>query len=164
MRQTGHVETAHRVMVYDGNLLEAYRFDLPARYEGNPIAEFGPLTLHHAEVIPDGLRVDVWWSATRKIEADLTTSAILLDDSGKLVAQYDSTPFMGERQTSTWQPDVVMYEPKPMQLAGGLTALAAGTYQVAIQVYRLTPELEVRPIRTADDQPYVVVGQIVIEP
>ncbi len=164
MRQTGHVETAHRVMVYDGNLLEAYRFDLPARYEGDPIAEFGPLTLHHAEVIPDGLRVDVWWSATRKIEADLTTSAILLDDSGKLVAQYDSTPFMGERQTSTWQPDVVMYEPKPMQLAGGLTALAAGTYQVAIQVYRLTPELEVRPIRTADDQPYVVVGQIVIEP
>ena len=164
MRQTGHVETAHRVMVYDGNLLEAYRFDLPVVYEGAPLAQFGRLTLHHAEVYPDDLRVDVWWSTTQHIEADLTTSAILLDESGKLVAQLDSTPFMGERQTSTWLPDVVMYEPKLMQLAGGLSALPAGRYQVAIQVYRLTPTLEVRPIRTSDDQPYVVVGEIVVAP
>jgi len=160
MQRTGHVETAHRVMVYDGNLLEAYRFDLPALYDGEALATFGALTLRHAEIHPELLRVDVWWSATRKIEADLTTSAILLDESGRLVAQLDSTPFMGERQTSTWQPDVVMYEPKPMRLVDGLTALPSGTYQVAIQVYRLTPEMEVRPVRTADDQPYVVVGQI----
>lgn len=164
LREAGYVETAHRVMMYEGNLLEAYRFDKPTVYDNATVlAEFGPLRLLHAQVYPDLLRVDVWWSASRAIEADLTTSAIVLDEAGRLVAQLDSTPFMGERQTSTWQPDAVMYDPKPMVLANGLTELPAGRYQVAIQVYRLTPELEIRPIRTSDDQPYVVVGEIVIE-
>lgn len=159
-----HTETAHRVWWYDGHRLEAYRFDKPSVYAGEPLATFGPLTLHTARVYPDTLRVDLWWSAQRTPELDFTTSAILLNESGQLVAQLDSTPFLGERQTSTWQPDSIIYEPKPMKLIDGLPALPAGRYQVAIQVYRLTPALEIRQIRTADDQPYVVVGEIIIEP
>lgn len=160
MRDAGLVQTAHRVMMYGDDRLEAYRFDQPAIYAGEALAQFGRLTLHQAEIHPDALRVDLWWSVDKAVSFDFTTSAILLDEGGRLVAQYDSQPFLNERPTSTWAADEVVYEPKIMRLADGVESLSAGTYSVGVQVYRLTRDGRINPIRTVDDQPYVIVGTL----
>lgn len=160
MRDGGFVQTAHRLMLYGDDRLEAYRFDKPAVYGGEPLAQFGRLTLHEAEIHPDTLHVDLWWSVDKAVSFDFTTSAILLDEGGRLAAQYDSQPFLNERPTSTWAADEVVYEPKTMRLAEGVEALSPGTYSVAVQVYRLTRDGQINQIRTADDQPYVIVGTI----
>lgn len=160
LRDGGHIQTAHRLMMYGDDRLEAYRFDKPVVYDGEPVTQFGKMALRHAEIHPDRLRVDLWWSVDKAVSTDFTTSAILLDESGRLVAQYDSQPFLNERPTSTWAADEVVYEPKSMRLVDGIESLAPGTYQVGIQVYRLTRDGQINQTMTEDDQPYVVVGTI----
>lgn len=159
MRSFGHVQTAHRVMLYGDSILEAYRFDKLPDGDGDPIAAWrNSMTLRQVEIHPDLLRVDLWWSAENALARDFTTSAILLDEAGALVAQYDSMPFLNERPTTTWETGEVIYDPKPMQLIGRDT-LAPGTYQVAVQIYALVDGAP-QNVRTVERQQWVVVGTL----
>jgi hypothetical protein len=160
MRRGGFIPTAHRIMRYDGHVLEALRFDPRAQFRGvAPLTEFGPLALRRARFDREALRLDLWWSVPEPLPMDLTTSAIVLNERGEVVAQYDSGPFLGERPTSTWPPRTVMFEPKPMRLLDGRSGLPAGRYQVAVQVYQWLPDGTYKPFVTADGQPYHVVEQ-----
>jgi hypothetical protein len=161
----GHVQTAYRSMTYDGNLLEAYRFDQPSVFDdGAPLARFGDdLTLHAARFSPERLRVELWWSAGATLQADLTTSAFVLDSEGRLVAQYDSAPYHGERPTSTWQVGEVVYEPKPMRLTDG-ERLPAGRYTVGVLAYRYNPDGTLTDLLTEAGARFVTVGAFEIAP
>lgn len=164
--QGGHVRTARRLMVYENERLEAHRFDHPSVFgglDGAPLTMFGPLALRHAEFDPATLRADLWWSLDEAVTRDLTTSVIVLDSAGRVVAQYDSMPFLAERPTSTWEAGRVMYEPKPLVLADGLTALPPGDYRVGVQVYAFTPDMQVEPFApSVGDQPYYPVADFTV--
>jgi 4-amino-4-deoxy-L-arabinose transferase-like glycosyltransferase len=159
LERTGHRQTAVMSEDWLGNDLNVYRFDqVPP--ESERIAAFAPgLILRAAAIYPDELRVDLWWSANTPLDDDYTISARLLDESGRLVAQLDSAPFAGQRPTATWAAGEVVYDPRRLELAEGIDALPPGTYTVAVQVYRWTPE-GIIDITTTEGDRVAVIGTL----
>jgi len=116
------------------------------------------MVLEAVEVVPEDLRVDLWWGADTSIDADYTVSAALLDEVGQLVAQLDSAPQSGTRPTSTITPGEVVYDPRPLQTISG-EPLPPGTYTVVVQVYLLTPEGLI-PVETVTGETTVALGRL----
>lgn len=156
---TGHVQTAVMTEDWLGNDLNVYRFDVVPPVEAQIAAYESGMILRDAAIHAGALRVDLWWSAAAALPADYTVSALLLDAGGRLVAQLDSYPFNGDRPTTTWQPGEVVYDPRPLRLADGVTALPPGEYTVAVKVYLWSPEgLTIMPTITGDE--YAVIGTL----
>ncbi|MCC6616906.1 MAG: hypothetical protein IT320_25770 [Anaerolineae bacterium] len=153
LAQTGHVQTALLTTQHVGNALDVYRFD---RLPYVPVTTYeNGMTLRKLAIYPDGLRVDLWWSAPQALTNDYTTSVFLLDASGQLVAQHDSFPFENRRPTTGWQPGEVVYDPHDLQPK----ALPTGEYTVAVQVYTYQDGVRVP---TEDGAEWAVVGTLIV--
>ncbi|MFW5691822.1 MAG: glycosyltransferase family 39 protein [Chloroflexota bacterium] len=130
----GYARTMTWTTDHLGNDIDLYRYDdLPAE----PAAVFANgMVLQAVEVDPAALRVDLWWTADMPLDADYTTSVVLLDASGQVVAQLDGPPPTPTSQLAATGP---VYDPKPLVIAGEVP-LPQGVYTVAVRVYLLTPE------------------------
>jgi len=139
----GFVRTAEFNYVHDGGtdgniVMSIFRYDheptvLP---EGEYLTRFeNHMVLLSHEFDMEMMRLDTLWTASKPIDGDYTISAKLLDEDNVLVAQFDSQPQLNQRPTSTWTTDDVIYSPHQMQLREDLTALPAGEYQVALEIY-----------------------------
>jgi hypothetical protein len=154
LHDSGHVQSAARTIEHIGSTINVLRFD---RLPDEPVVEYlNGMTLSKVALYPDLLRVDLWWSLESPVGVSYTTSAFLLDEGGRLVAQFDSFPFDGERPTTGWSPGEVVYDPKPLVTLDG-RPLSPGRYSVGVQIYTLADGVK---IRTVDGDPWAVVGQI----
>jgi hypothetical protein len=161
LRATGHTQTAVMTEDWLGNDLNVYRFDrVPPAEQAIARYESG-LILRDAIIYADDLRVDLWWSTAESLIRDDTISAILLDESGRVVAQDDGMPFRNNRPTSSFLPDEVVYDPHPLTLADGIDALSPGVYTVAIKTYTFI-EGGIQDIPTRDGAEFAVIGTITI--
>jgi hypothetical protein len=156
---TGHTQTAVMTEDWLGNDLNVYRYDVVSPLDERVADYDNGMILRDATTLVDQLRVDLWWSADRSLDADYTVSAILLDGSGRLVAQDDAYPFVGERPTSAWKIDDVIYDPHELSLVEGVTALPAGEYSVGVKVYLWSPE-GITIIPTMVGEEFAVIGTI----
>ncbi|MGB7339124.1 MAG: glycosyltransferase family 39 protein [Phototrophicaceae bacterium] len=108
-----------------------YRYD---RLSDNRVVSYeNGLQLQEA-IFHDDLTVELLWSTDRLLSNDYTMSTVLIDTTGAVVAQHDSMPFLGERPTSTWQVDDLIYDYKPMLATSDL---GEEMYQVGLVVYQL---------------------------
>jgi mannosyltransferase len=157
LEEAGYTRTMTVTYDHLGNDIDLYRYDiLPP---GTFAAFENGMTLHAVRIDPNALRVDLWWSAGEALAADYTVSALLLDESGQLVAQLDSFPFRGERPTRGWTPGEIVYDPRALQLKEGRDSLPPGTYTAAVQVYRWTPDGALQHALPLDSEAeYVIVG------
>lgn len=135
----GFVQTAEFTYVHDGGadgdtVMSIFRFDRPVFEDYSQEFE-NHMRLLDSEFDPEDLRLDTLWTATNPIDRDYTISAKLLDENGVLVAQLDSQPQLNQRPTTTWQVDELIYSPHTLQLRDDLTALPAGEYDVALEIY-----------------------------
>jgi hypothetical protein len=156
---TGHTQTAVMTEDWLGNDLNVYRYDVVPPLDERVADYDNGMILRDATTLADQLRVDLWWSADEMLDADYTVSAILLDDSGRLVAQDDAYPFAGERPTSAWETGDVIYDPHGLSLVEGVTALPAGEYSVGVKVYLWSPE-GITIIPTMVGEEFAVIGTI----
>ncbi|MBC7872140.1 MAG: hypothetical protein H7Y09_14940 [Chitinophagaceae bacterium] len=160
LAQTSHVQTAHITYDWLGSALDLFRYDvLPPLAEAPATFENG-MTLRDAIIYPDQLRVDLWWQIDESTADNYTISAILLDENGRLVAQIDSYAFDGARPTSTWSPDEVIYDPRSMRLADGISTLTPGLYNVGVKIYLLNADNTFTDISTSDGQDYATIGTL----
>lgn len=154
LSQYGFTRTAAHTIDHLGSKISVYRFDVLPE---TPAAQYdNGMALRQVALHPQQMRVDLWWSADRRLRAEYTTSAFLLDSNGALVAQFDSFPADGARPTSGWQVGEVVYDAKWLSVSGGGT-LAPGQYQVGVQVYTWTGEGTQRAATLTGDA-WAVVG------
>lgn len=156
LRDVGYIQTAKTSWAWvENSQLDLYRFD---RISDTTIAEYqNGMQIRQVRVSDDNL-VEIWWSSDVVLDQNYTVSAILLDENGRLVAQDDRYPFFGERPTSTWGTDEIVYDPHQMTLVDGISALPTGTYTVGVKVYLLTDAIMVQPTTGGDE--YAVVGMV----
>ena len=148
---TGHIPTSRRTIDHWGNDFDTWRFDrLP---QGIAASFENGMSLRQVSVDSGALRVDLWWEADGQLDQDYTTSALLLAEDGRLVAQLDSQPHLGTRPSSDWHRGEVVYDPKTLELVDG--PLPPGRYQLVVQVYLWTPE-GIRQIQTLDGQDFLI--------
>jgi hypothetical protein len=157
----GFVPTMTWTVEHLGVTIPAYRYDLLPE---ETLTTFeGGLMLRAAEIAADDLRIDLWWSLERSADAvpttDFVTKAFVLDANGQQVAQLDSQPAFGTRPTTSFTAGEVVYDPKALQLAEGISQLPPGRYTVAVQVYRFEGgSIVISP--TADGDDYAIIGEI----
>jgi len=79
------------------------------------------------------LRLQLYWQAEARPEADYTVFVHALDRSGQLITQQDNPPVRGTRPTSSWEPGAVVVDPYDLQIPGGMPpgelTLTAGMYR-----------------------------------
>ncbi len=159
LEQTGYTQTAVMTEDWLGNDLNVYRFDrLPSSAQALATFQNG-MALHDADILPELLRVDLFWATASALETDYTVSVILLNENGVLVAQDDAQPFINQRSTSGWQLGEVIYDPHTLQLTNPLTELPAGTYTIGVKVYLWTPEgIQVQMLDSGEE--FAVLGTL----
>ena len=136
-------------------LMHIFRYD--RALEGEPAARFANgMILRSARLDLADLRLDTLWETARSLERDYLLSAKLLDANGALVAQHDSQPQGNQRPTSGWRDGELIYSPHELK---ALTPLAAGTYQVIVQVYTVEGA-EFVNVPTALSAEYALVEEI----
>ncbi|MDX2074900.1 MAG: hypothetical protein SFZ02_00595 [bacterium] len=153
----GYIQTAKTSWAWvENSWLDLYRFD---RVPDATLTHYANgMGIRQTRIDPSGLFVEIWWSADIALAQNYTVSVILLDETGRLVAQNDSYPFLGENPTSTWITGEVVYDPHTLQLIEGLSSLPVGTYTVGVKIYLLTDTLTIQP--TDDGAEYQVIGEI----
>ncbi len=104
-----------------------FRYD---RLPEEPLAQYENGMILHDALLHDSLLVELLWQTDTPLAVDYTTSVVLLDADGQVVAQQDSQPFLGQRPTSTWQTGDVVYDPKLVQ-----PMPPTGEYRVGVVVY-----------------------------
>ena len=157
---TEHTQTAVMSEGWLGNDLNVYRFDVVPSQDEAIVSYENGMILRDAAIHESGLRVDLWWSVENLLDADYTVSALLLNEAGQLVAQDDSYPFSGQRPTSQWQTEEVIYDSHNLALAEGIDALSPGTYTVAVKVYLLIPGGGFTDIATAGGEDYFAINRV----
>ncbi len=156
LASTDHTQTMRRRYDWQGSWLDLYRFDnLP---DGDLTAYESGLVLRHAVAYPDSLRLDLWWRTDAPLRDDIIISAIVLDATGRLVAQSDAQPFNNTRPTSGFGVDEVVYDPHNLTLVDGVPVLPPGAYTFAVKTYTFAPDATIRDIPTADGADYFIVG------
>lgn len=162
LRESGHVPTARIVEDWLGNDLAVYRFDrVPAEDEAIATYAEGPM-LRDVTIIPGDLRVDLWWSTSQPLARDYTVSVILLDDTGRVVAQYDAPPFNGDRPTTSFAVDEVIYDPHPLALVDGFESLPPGDYVVGVKLYYFEAD-QIIDVQTASGDAFADVATLTLE-
>lgn len=134
-----------------------YRYD---RLPDDAIAIYENGLVLRDAILHDDLTVELLWSTERPITVDYVSSAYLLDESGQLVAQFDSQPFFGERPMGSWQINEVIYDPKPMVTNQDLSM---NDYQVELVVYQLI-DGEIVRLLTSDGEREVRLGEMRLHP
>lgn len=153
LAQTGHVQTALQTTDHWGNSLNLYRFD---RLPDQPLTSFeSSMILRAAEIVPNTMRIDLWWSAEAPLSVDYSVSAFLLDANGQLVAQHDSFPFENSRPTTSWQANEIIYDPHALTPS----TLPPGVYTAAVQVYTYFDGVR---YRTIDGDEWVTIGTLTV--
>ncbi len=138
LQKAGFVETAqfrqpHAIAVNVFIDLIIYRYDRPP---AEPLTTYeNGMQLLSAAYNANSGAVSLLWAVDEPLAEDYTVSAFLLDSSGRLVAQHDGYPAMNTRPTSTWPPATPVYDWHILETPDG-TPLPAGTYQLAIKLYR----------------------------
>jgi len=156
LEANGFVPTMMVSVEHEGSILPAYRYDI---LPDTLLATFDSgLVLRAAEIDPDKLRVDLWWSLEVPTTTEYVTKAFLLDANGVQVAQIDSQPLMSRRPTTSFQSGEVVYDPKWLQLEPGISELAPGTYTVAVQVYSFVDGSII--LSKSGDEDTVIVGTL----
>lgn len=135
-----------------------YRYDLLPE---QPIARYSNGLLLRQATVHTPLHFDLLWSAEAPLDADYTSSAILLNEAGQLVAQRDSLPLLGRSYSSQWQPGELVYDPKLLQTSDG-APLPAGKFQAGIVVYRFTAD-GIERLLTESGEDLVLLGEIQID-
>jgi mannosyltransferase len=153
LAQSGHTRTATLTTQHYENTIAIYRYDrLP---EGEVATFTNGMRIRHVEIIPEAMRIDLWWQTDAQQSLDYSISAFLLDANRQLVAQHDSFPFENRRPTSGWSTDEVIYDPHPLVP----NTLPSGRYTVAVQVYTYFDGVRVPP---ADGSEWAIVGELVL--
>lgn len=161
LQRTGHDQTMHRVIHHiQDSRLDAYRFD---RLPDEKIGQLGALTLKHAEIDLDALRVDLFWTTDERIDEAIVTSAFFLDAEGRIAAQHDSQPMLNERPTTTWQRDEAIFDPKLLQTPDG-QPLPLGTYTIGVVAYRFLPDGTTERLLTPADADHISLGTLTFAP
>lgn len=157
LRDTGYIQTAKTSWSWvENSWLDLYRFD---RLPDEIIVRYvNGMAIRQTRISDDGMMVEIWWSTDEVLSQNYTISAILLDENGHLVAQDDRYPFLGERPTSTWAEDEIVYDPHRLKLADGISQLASGTYTVGVKIYLLTDAITIQP--TDNGAELAVIGRI----
>lgn len=124
----------------------------------NPFSTFNPDTLtdlrfgdHIALTgfqLPNGVRYDagqvvelsLLWHTDAQLDHDYTVAWFIADaDTGQFVAQgQDSMPQAGFASTTSWQPQVGVWDNRALRLPDDLTT---GEYVIWVLLYRFNPEL-----------------------
>jgi hypothetical protein len=76
--------------------------------------------------------LSLFWQALAPVAQDWNVFVHLLDESGQLVAQTDTAPVAGSRQTSTWPPGEMILDRHGLLLPD---SLPAGEYQLQVGMY-----------------------------
>jgi len=147
------MQTAEFTYIHDGGtdgdiIMSIYRFDRLT--DTRPLVTFeNDMVLLSAEVDVDDLRLDTLWTTDTPLDRDYTISAKLLDADGVLVAQNDSQPQLNQRPTTTWTSGDIVYSPHSLQLRDNLLSLPVGEYQLAIEVYYVGDNGDIRSVPDA---------------
>lgn len=128
-----------------------YRYD---RLPDEPLAQYENGLILRDALLTNSSLVELLWQTDRLLSVDYTTSVVLLDENGQVMAQQDSQPFLGQRPTSSWQSGEVVYDPKNLQ-----PMPAAGEYRVGVVVYQQVNG-EVQRIITNNNTDLLFVGMI----
>jgi mannosyltransferase len=148
---TGHTQTASiPIATQSGMNVWLYRYD---RLNAQPVATFeNGMVLQQVTLDTTTLKVNLWWRTQQTQTLAYTTSVLLLDKNGVVVAQQDNPP---TPNTSEWQADNFYWERKTLQLVN--EALITGeTYRVAVQVYEWRPDGVVIVKAQGGDNPLIV--------
>ncbi len=90
-------------------------------------------TLSGAELEPGkALVVGIYWDVLSPPSADLTVFVHLVDQSGRLIAQYDSPPAGGRSPTSSWETGQLWLDSYPVLLPD---TLPPGNYEIQVGLY-----------------------------
>jgi hypothetical protein len=89
----------------------------------------------------------LYWQALAEVDLEYTVFVHALDESGQLVAQWDSMPRENKYPTTHWLPGRVVTDPHVLALP---TGLASGTYRLAVGMY-FWQTGERLPIRRLDE-------------
>jgi 4-amino-4-deoxy-L-arabinose transferase-like glycosyltransferase len=147
-----YVRTATWTTDHIGNTIDLYRYDtLPEE----PTATFANgMILRAAELDPQSLRADLWWSVAEPLARDYIVSLAVLDASGALVAQIDSPPPV---PTSALLPGDVIYEGRVPESAA---SLPPGDYRLVVRVYTFDAAGHIVNVATQDGADFVVIGSL----
>jgi hypothetical protein len=149
----GLTRTAMLITNHLGNDLNVYRYDrLP---EEQLAAYTSGMMLLGADFHGEIGRIDLWWRADETLNLDYSVSALVLDESGTLVAQHDSFPLENVRPTTSWGAGEIVYDPHWLDTAG----LPPGQYTLGVKVYTYF-DGGVYP--TIDGDEYAVVGEFTV--
>ncbi len=127
---TEHIQTGDIPIATDNNMnIRLLRFD---RGTTNSLGMFeNGMVLISAAIHPQTLQANLVWQTERSLNESYTTSVLLLDSRGEVVAQLDSVPFL---PTNQWQTNTPIWDGKQLVTLSG-QALPEGDYQLAVQVY-----------------------------
>ena len=140
-----HGESRMHVFRYDSS----DEFGLIARFDNG-------MFLGAAAFDVKALRVDMIWGTSRRQERDFVLSAKLLDAAGKVVAQHDGTPQIGQRPTSGWGVGELIYSPHELE---AILPLPPGRYRLIAQVYTREGD-GFANVPTAENAEYALVEEI----
>lgn len=159
--EAGFERTAALSVDHLGTPIYSYRYD---RRPAITLATFGDwFALHRYDAptvaVPgERIAVALWWSAAQPPSLDYSVSVFLLDRSGALIAQHDSSPLEGHAPTSAWQPGALMFDLHRLVLP---PHLPAGSYTLGVKVYWWA-DGQPLPVQagTATAAPYFVAGTV----
>lgn len=165
IEDAGFQRTAALSVDHQGTPIFSYRYD---RLNGDSLARFGDLFALQKIAAPtratpgDTLRVMLWWVAEQTPPLDYSVSVFVLDKSGALVAQHDSSPLDGRAPTSTWLPGAPQFDAHRVTLPDDLLP---GSYQLGVKVYWYGDNAALPTAGSQHDTPadYSILGTLEID-
>lgn len=86
---------------------------------------------HRLEVAPGQSVLTLYWRASRQVGDDYSVFVHVLDSTGRVVAQGDGPPELGERGSREWPPGATIVDPHPIALP------PARPLRIEVGLYRL---------------------------
>jgi hypothetical protein len=100
--------------------------------QGYTLSDEIALLGHRVSEGADAVDVELFWQALRVPERDYTVFLHVVNDSGEIVAQWDSQPKSGEIPTGSWPAGLVVADVAAIELPEGL---AEGSYHILAGLY-----------------------------
>ncbi len=99
---------------------------------GVPAAPAAPEEPRLALRAPARLRLDLYWQASRPLDASYTVFTHLVDAAGAMAGQHDGLPAGGDLPTTKWRPGQAVADSHILDVAG----IAPGDYWLEVGLYR----------------------------
>lgn len=135
-----------------------YRYD---QMPEAPLAIYENGMVLHDVLLHEVNLVELLWSTTQPLDREYTTSVLLLDETGQVIAQHDSQPFMNQRPTTSWSTGDLIYDPKRV-ITPDESPISSGEYEARIVVYSAT-ESGLEGVLLDDGTAYFSAGRITIK-